>query len=442
MSRTSGLGFFLFIVLNATLFIRPGELIEALATWPIYNVVILACLAASASAVLYLLSPASLAQSPIEACALGMLACAVLSHLTHLELLMAISSAVELLKVLAYFFLVVALLDTPSRFRQFFLWLCVFVTIMVSLALMHHYQVINIPALEAMKEVQWDEVDPSTGEPLELERLQATGIYGNPNDLSRILVVGILLCLYFLGDQRSGPVRALFILPMALFGQGLHLTHSRGGVLSLLAGIGVLLIYRLGRTKSLLLAAAVLPALLLVSGGRETNFSTSSGTGQERLKLWNEGFVLMKGSPIFGIGINRYSEFVGLVAHNSFVQCYVELGFIGGTVFFALSYLPLRALGLQKRDPELGADPEVERLRPYVCALVMATVVGMFSSTRSYSIPTYLIFGIAAAFLKILAETGRIELPRVDWNLARRLAPASLLMLAGFYVYVRLSARY
>ena len=71
-----------------------------------------------------------------------------------------------------------------------------------------------------------------------LARLQATGIYGNPNDLSRILVVGILLGLYFLGDRRLGLLRPLWLLPIGLFGLGLHLTHSRGGLMSLLGGLG------------------------------------------------------------------------------------------------------------------------------------------------------------------------------------------------------------
>ena len=39
--------------------------------------------------------------------------------------------------------------------------------------------------------------------------------------------------------------------------------------------------------------------------------------------------------------MNQYEEQLRTMAHNSFVQCYVELGFVGGTFFFALFYLPL-----------------------------------------------------------------------------------------------------
>ena len=191
-------------------------------------------------------------------------------------------------------------------------------------------------------------------------RLQATGIYGNPNDLSRILVVGILLSLYFLGDRRLGLLRPLWLLPIGLFGLGLHLTHSRGGLLSLFAGIWALFYNRYGRAKTLLLGAMILPVLLVGFGGRQTNFSTSEGTGQERIKIWNDGFVLMQGSPVFGIGMNQYAEQLRIAAHNSFVHCYVELGFIGGTFFFALFYLPFLVPQIQEsgssEDPRSRAD--------------------------------------------------------------------------------------
>ena len=339
MSRSPGLGFFLFIVLNATLFIRPQELILSLGELPIYNVLSLAGLAVSASAVLPQLTADSLSKNPINACALCLLGAVVLSHLSHFQLGEALNSAIEFIKVLVYYFLLVSLLDSFSRIRSFLLWLCFFVVLVTSLALLHYYQVVTIPALEAYHERQWEMIDEETGEAPVLARLQATGIYGNPNDLSRILVVGILLSLYFLGDRRLGLLRLLWFLPIALFGQGLHLTQSRGGLLSLFAGLGALFHSRYGRTRTLLLGAVIVP-LLLVVGGRQTKFSTSEGTGQLRIKIWIEGFGLLRESPVFGIGMNQYAEQLRTAAHNSFVQCYVELGFIGGTFFFALFYLP------------------------------------------------------------------------------------------------------
>ncbi len=435
------MGFFLFILLNATLFIRPVDLIPSLAGAPIHNVLILGCLAVSAEAVLGQLKPGSLISNPIHACALCFLVSIVLSLLSHFMIREAIDAGFEFIKTLVFYFLLVALLDSLSRLRGFLIWLCFFAVVLASLAMLHYYEVINIPVLEAYHEGQ-DDMDEETGEQVVLARLQSVGFYNNPNDLSRILVTGVLIALYFLGDRRFGMLRPLWLLPIALFGQGLHLTRSRGGLLSLFAGIGALFYSRYGRKKTILLSAIILPIMLVGFGGRQTNFTTSEGTGQERIKLWNEGFVLMQGSPIFGIGMDQYGENLGLAAHNSFVHCYVELGFIGGTFFVAMLYLPFRALWSESRDQATGLDTELMRLRPFILAILVATVVGMWTSTRSYTITTYVIVGICAAYLRVLSDQGHAVLPRFDLNLVRRLAIASALTLIAFYLYVRLAARY
>lgn len=170
--------------------------------------------------------------------------------------------------------------------------------------------------------------------------------------------------------------------------------------------------------------------------------STSEGTGQERIRIWNEGFVALLGSPVFGIGMNQYVEEIHIVAHNSYVHSYVELGIIGGMFFFALSYLPARALQAKRTNEVQNLDPEAIRLRPVIFAILIATIVGMVSSTRTYSLPTYLTFGLCSSYLRILSDRGEVLLPRFSMNLLGRLLYLSTLTMIGFYVYVRLAARY
>ncbi len=441
MKRAPGLGFFLFILLNASLFIRPVDLIESLAGWPIYNVLIVSSLAVSAGAVLFQLTRGSLSRNPIHACTLCFWACMVLSLLSQFLIGEAINIGIELGKTVLFYFLVVALLESYPRIRKFLLWLCFFVVVLTAVAMLQYYEVINIPALEPVKQGQ-EEVDEETGKPIILARLQSVGFYNNPNDLSRILVIGILISLYFLGDRRLAMMRPLWLLPLGVFGQALHLTHSRGGLLSLFGGLGSLFYFRYGTKKTLLLGALILPALIIASAGRQTDFSTSGGTAQARIMIWTEGFAEMRSAPLLGIGVDHYVERVHIVAHNSFVQCYVEVGFIGGTFFFGIFYLLIE--GLRPRAPNqlLGLDPELARLCPFMFAFVIATVVGMFSSTRSYTVTTYLIVGLCAAYLRVLGDRGYALLPRFDGRLLRRLFVASALFLFGLHTYTRLSARY
>jgi O-antigen ligase len=442
MSRSPGLGFFLFILLNATMFVRPQELFTALGELPIYNAIMLACLAVSALAVCGQLTPDSLSKNPINACAVCLLGLVILSHISHFRLREAIDSSNELIKVLVYYFLIIGLLDSFARLRKFLVWICCIMMVVVSLALLHYFGIVNIPALEAYHERQWEMIDEETGEAPVVARLQCTGIFANPNDLSRILIVGILISLYFLGDRRSSLRRALSLFLLPLYGLALNLTQSRGGLLGLFAGIGALFYDRYGGKKALLLGSIIVPILLFAFGGRQTKFSTSEGTGQERIRIWNEGFALFQGSPIFGIGMGEYAEQLRAAAHNSFLQSYVELGFIGGTCFFAMFYLTAKGLRSATPDPPSGLDPELLRLRPFLGAILIATVVGMLSANRCYALPTWLIVGICSAYVRVLSDQGRVLLPRFNAKLAGRVVVPSGVALLALYAYVRLSARY
>ncbi len=66
----------------------------------------------------------------------------------------------------------------------------------------------------------------------------------------------------------------------------------------------------------------------------------------------------------------------------------------------------------------------------------------MLTSTRSYSLPTYMIVGLNAAYLRIVGEHSTLPIGRFDSRLAKRLAAVSTVVLSVFYVYVRLKVRH
>src|SRR5205809_75026 len=101
--------FALFILVNATLFIRPAEVVADLEGLPLYEIVILACLVVSLPAVIAQLSTASMIEQPITTCVIGVLVAIVLSHLTHLNFYGARVAGVEFSKVVLYYLLFVGL---------------------------------------------------------------------------------------------------------------------------------------------------------------------------------------------------------------------------------------------------------------------------------------------------------------------------------------------
>ncbi len=330
-----------------------------------------------------------------------------------------------------------ATVNTASRLRFFLIWLTALIGIVALLALLQYHGVIDLPSLAALNQPDFD---PETGELVTIPRLRGTGIFNDPNDLSLMMVMGIYLCLYWLGCREMGALRVLWSGLLIVFLYALMLTHSRGGLLALAGGLLVLFQARYGLTKAVALGVLVLPLMLVLFGGRQTRFDISdrNDTAQERLQIWAEGLGFLRREPLFGIGYNQFAEecSYGLVAHNSYVHSYAELGFLGGTLFvgvFYTAYLTLRGLG--KKDPE-ECGQESDRLRPVLMAMLTGYLIGMFSLSRCYVIPTYLVPGLVTAYLQV---TPRGTITPLRWNgrLAGRLAVASTACVAALYLFVR-----
>src|SRR5262249_36397754 len=151
----------------------------------------------------------------------------------------------------------------------------------------------------------------------------------------------------------------------------------------LVVGLLILFRARYGWRKSLALGAVLLPGLLLLAAGRTTDLSAASaGTGQERIQVWSIGLDLLKSSPVFGIGKDQFAERVGdthLVAHNSFIHCFAELGLFGGTLFLGMFYLGLVSLHQLGKAPEAEVDPGLRPLQPFLLAVLVAYATCLMS---------------------------------------------------------------
>lgn len=435
------LSFALFVLLNGFLLLRPAELVASWSQVPFYEVTILACLALSGPAVLQQLTPASLKARVATLCIVLLPVAAALSQLSHFQIGEAVSHTATFLKVILYFLLLVGVLDTPERLRRFLGWLLLFAFSHTTLVLLQHHGIIDNPALAATRE---GVVDEETGETIGFnERLSGAGLFANPNDLSRLLVVGIALALYRF-EIASVLLKPIFFSFAGVFLYALARTQSRGGLISL----GVLLVAlfhaRFGTRKTLLLAGLALPLLLIaLGGGRQTDLSTSKGTGQQRIQLWHAGLEAFRSTPVFGIGIGNYPEVSGgYLAHNSFVEAYVELGFVGGTLFLAAVCCPVRMCYLFGRPSLRPASRDLRIVRPYILGIVAGYAAGMLSSSRPYAPPTYLFIGLAIVYTNLARADRVLPAFRVTGKLVRQILLFSLGVLVTIQVYVMATVRF
>ena len=428
----SALGFGLFLVVNALLFIRPAEFHPALLGLPVYEVCIVTCLAVSYPAVAARVSPRALEARPVDACAAGMLAAIVGSHLANGEPGLAVDHGVEFLKLLLYYFLLVGLVDTPARLERFLGALGAFAAVITALAVLHYHDLVEVPAIRFLQ----TGLDDSGSLDRMVVRLGSTGLFQDPNDMSLMLVMALVVCLYQVVERR----RWYWVGPLVLFGHALTLTHSRGGFLGLLAALSVLLCARFGR-KAAPLGLLVLPAVLMAFGGRQTSLSLGEGTGQTRVQLWLEGMVLFVRHPLFGIGSERYAEYAGHVAHNSFIHCYTELGLFGGTLFLGAFYLAVGSLVRLGGRALPPVAPALGRQRPYVLAVVVGYATGLMSLSNPYTIPTYTVLGLASVYVALAEREYGVPVMRLEGRLVGRLALVSMAFVVAAQVGVRILAR-
>lgn len=439
--RTSQLAFFLFLLVNATVFLRPAEIVPELLGLPIYEGLIFSCLFLSLNTVRTELMPQVLYRNPITVCVIGVWAGCALSHITHGELGQAVDSTIFFFKTALYFFLLVACVDTPERLK-WFVWGTVSCSIiMVGLCVIDY---LNIVDFEFVTHITDRDGQDLAGNVELVWRMRGTGIFEDPNDISLIIMASLVMSCYFFGDKSFSYLRFLWILPMAVLITGLLCTRSRGGLLSCGAAFMAYMLLRFGRGWTIL-AGGCGALLLPFVAGRQSEIDIEDGTAQERIQMWAEGLDALK-SPdfFFGIGQDLYDELAGLVAHNSYVHSYVELGFFGGTFFFGCFFFTILAL-FRVTDPKLHMlDSELRRFAPYMAAIIAGWGVGLFSLSRCYVVPTYMVLGMAATFISIAGPRLRDPCWLVALNKQhlQRWIAASIGYLCFLYLFVKVFARF
>jgi len=154
----------------------------------------------------------------------------------------------------------------------------------------------------------------------------------------------------------------------------------------------------------LLATLAVCPFALKIPG-----FNTAI---QDRVILWGNANTAFKEHPLFGVGFGHipYHTYNWQVAHNSFAECYAELGLFGYWFWFLLVQLGIVSTVRIRAVLRGATDPEAMWLRRFT-GLGLAGVVGYFVSSyflsRAHAYPTIFLVAMFGA------------VPRVAWRWLR-----------------------
>lgn len=433
------LRFGLFVGLNIVLLLRPQELFPRLEGLHLYELTMLACLATCWTGMLRKLSWRELKRAPITVCVLGLAPVITLAVLWQSRLDQVQEYAVEYVKIALYYLLLVTVVDSPRRLRLLCLALGIVIAAITAVAVLSYHQVIELETVQRLVDVR---SDSENGGLMRFDRMQSVGIFRDPNDLAQILAVGVVLCVY--GWERNSRLilRLFWPASMMLMLYGIYRTQSRGGMLALMAGGGALAISRLGLRRASIAGAVIIPLLLVAFGGRQTDLSTGDGSTLSRVQLWSDALEALRGNPLLGIGPGAMEENSGQVAHNSFLQAYSECGIPGGWLFFTAYWVAIwGVVRLGVRSTRI-LDEDLANLRPYLAAVLVAYCTGMLSLTRNYVSPTYLMLGLASAYLSLVLTDPPKPQIRFGLSLLGRTFAWSMLFLLALQLFVKASVRW
>jgi O-antigen ligase len=197
----------------------------------------------------------------------------------------------------------------------------------------------------------------------------------------------------------------------------LYFTRSRGGLLAGGAAVLTFVAYRHGRNAAIACGLVGALALPLIAGRQGDIDLEEGGTGHERIVIWKDGLEGIKNANVvFGIGLGRFDEHIGIAAHISYLQMFVELGLFGGTLFLGCFAFTALALCRLRKHRLSAPDAELTRFSSYLAALIAGWCTGLLTLSRCYVVPTYLIVGLGAVYTTLM--NGQLRPPRflVVWD--------------------------
>ncbi|HET6463672.1 MAG TPA: O-antigen ligase family protein [Candidatus Krumholzibacteria bacterium] len=403
----------------AFLYIRPQDFVPAMQGMPI-----MLLLSVGTAAIVVLHKAVRhrrlvFARVPQSLFVLVFYAAIVLSQIARMRLHGALEASLEFVPTVVMYLLIVELVDSPRRIRFMFILLVHLTLALAVQGLVMHYTGSGLGGKEAYE-----------------GRIQAIGIFSDPNDLALIMnAVLPLVVLWFL-QSRSLIIKIYSFFVGILFVYAVFLTASRGGLLCL--GLMAILMgmRKFGKIVGVAGGVMVMAALVLL-GPRMNTISPEEASSYGRLEAWVVGMQLFRDSPLFGVGYRNFMEYHFRTAHNSFVLCSAELGLVGLYPWLMLIYMSLKNTRFVER--ELLASGQ-KNLAMYAYAAELALIMfisGALLLSRTYHPSLFILFGLCGAITRVFvarSDQRYALIERRDFVIGLVITLASVI---GFYMFLR-----
>ena len=188
------------------------------------------------------------------------------------------------------------------------------------------------------------------------------------------------------------------------------------------------------------MAALVVVAAVAVGPSRMGQLNATEASAQGRIQAWSAGIQMFKMRPLYGVGFAKFRDHNdNIVAHNSFVHSFAELGLLGALCFTAMVYWYWRSV----RSPASGQVQQGEALwgKRELALSGLATLTCMMFLSRQYNVVPFVLLALGATAPALQEPSTEPQLATTAPDLVR-IALLTVGGIVGIYVLVRALARW
>jgi putative inorganic carbon (HCO3(-)) transporter len=403
----------------SAIYIRPGELIGSGPAIPFVE--ILSFIAVVVAMLAYLRETRPWISVPHDGFILGFWLAIVVSNLAWGWMGGALKGFVEFFKIAFYYFLMRFAVREPRQLRGLLVLLIGLNLFHAAFGILQFHTGRGLGNLELHKD----------------GRIRSLGIFNDPNDLALALVMVVPLLLTGIADREIPRGRRLLgltaLVPILL---AVEYTTSRGALVGLAIIVVIFSLQRFGLVRGAPVACLGLVVLLVTwVPGRALDAEPGEGSPQllatspddalpgrdplwpedssnrGRIEAWSEGLSMLTSHPLFGVGYSRFTDYNELVAHNSFIHTFAELGLLGAFFLVGMVYWYFKGL----RADAGGASGARWARALTLSGIAFFTMVSFLS--RQYDLVFYTLLGLGASHAAIVQgedPDGRLVMTRRD----------------------------
>lgn len=318
----------------------------------------------------------------------GLWIAALMSHVANTYLQGFLDTFIPAFKMCFFTGLLFCVLDRPERLRnmaRIYVSMSCLMTYHALLQQTRGYGFMGQPPVYQAAQDDW-------GEWYGIPRSQFFGIFEDPNDLAQMLAASVPFA-FCLTRRRSFWSLLIGCLISWYLTKGVLATHSRGGLVGLLTGASVVVALILPSKWLPVLMVGILGAWLMICPLSAGHMDMSA---RDRVVFWGMANQKFKSHPIFGIGYGMFWQVADdRAAHNAFVYCYTELGFVGYWLWYTLLELGFLYAWRTRVLISNAVTPEEKWMKMF-CGLSIAAMGSFAASSyflsRAYVYPFLFLF--------------------------------------------------